>query len=253
MQLNNYKLNKLTINFLIKIDFYKTTNFLNPDTKINSIFIGKFKNHYLYDIQKIIWHLKYFFFNLVNLFKERYNIIVVNNIKFKAFNNILKDLTIYKNQTKFNKFVNFIGIINNTWYNGIISNWKVIYNLINKIFFDKKLNKSKYLKLKKIFDNLKLRNFSSPIPDLVLFIGSNSKGLKESLKFNLPLLSFIDNNANLNFFLYYALGNIKSFDSLNFLLNILELSVYKSIFIEQKTFRILILKKILTNLKQQGK
>jgi len=100
---------------------------------------------------------------------------------------------------------------------------------------------------------LKLRNFSSPIPDLVLFIGSNSKGLKESLKFNLPLLSFIDNNTNLNFFLYYALGNIKSFDSLNFLLNILELSVYKSIFIEQKTFRILILKKILNNLKQKGK
>jgi hypothetical protein len=39
---------------------------------------------------------------------------------------------------------------------------------------------------------------------LVLFIGSNSKGLKESLKFNLPLLSFIDNNANLNFNLYNA-------------------------------------------------
>ena len=52
--IDNYKLNKLTINFLIKIDFYKTTNFLNPDTKINSIFIGKFKNHYLYDIQKMI-------------------------------------------------------------------------------------------------------------------------------------------------------------------------------------------------------
>ena len=58
---------------------------------------------------------------------------MVNNIKFKAFNNILKDLTIYKNQTKFNKFVNFIGIINNTWYNGIISNWKVIYNYCKKI------------------------------------------------------------------------------------------------------------------------
>lgn len=51
---NEYVLNKLTINFLIKIDFYKNFNSLNSETKINSLFFGKFNKYYLYNIQKII-------------------------------------------------------------------------------------------------------------------------------------------------------------------------------------------------------
>lgn len=241
----NNNLNKLVVNFLIKIDFYKNVNSINSHSKINSLFFGKYKNFYLYNVNKMIWALRYFFFNLINFFNKRLNLLLVNNTNSKLFDNLLKLFLESKENNLMLKYINIIGFLDKSWYNGLISNWKIIYNLISKLFFYKQNNlKKKEISLKKILDGIKFRNINTVIPDSVLFLDKHEKALEESLSLNIPAIGFIDNTINPKYFLYYNINNLNSKHSLFFLLNIIELSIIKSIYNDQKLLKILILKKI---------
>jgi len=243
-------LDKITIQFLMKINFHLNKKNLSLNEQMNTLIFGKYNHLYIFNIQKLIWYLKYFYYNLTSLFKERYNILIVNNINIKIFDEILKDTIFFNNNSKFKNYLNITGMVNNTWYNGLISNWKIVYDLINKIMNSQTNLTSKELKTKQILNSFKHRLASPSVPDLLLFFDINKKGLKESLKLNLPIISYTNNVTNSDNFLYYVLGNTKSLYSIEFILTLIELSIINSIYLEQKTFKLILLKKIYKLLKQ---
>lgn len=243
-------LDKITIQFLMKINFHLNHKNLSINQQMNTLIFGKYNHLYIYNIQKLIWYLKYFFYNLTALFKERYNILIINNMKLSVLNDIFKNTIFFNHNTKFKNYLNIVGLVNNSWYNGLISNWKIVYELINKLNYNTTKLTNKQLKIKNILNNFKYRLSNPSVPDLLLFFDINKKGLKESLKLNLPIISYTDNISNSDNFLYYVLGNTKSIYSIEFILTLIELSVINSIYLEQKIFKLILLKKIYKILKK---
>ena len=251
-QLTINNINKLTIKYLIKINFHVNFNKLTSEHRLNYLFKGSVNNLYVYNVNKLIWILKYFFFNLINLFKTRQNILIISNININKFDNLLDNSIYHKNNINLKYYLNIISSINNVWYNGLISNWKVVYQLINKIFFSKKerYKSERYTKLKKILNSFEHRHYVPFIPDFILFLDINKKWLKETLRLNIPVLGLISNNIyNINSFLYYIIGNTNSLYSFEFLFSLIELSILKSIYLEQKLFKLYIIKKIISKIK----
>lgn len=243
-------LDKITIQFLMKINFHLNQKNLSLNEQMNTLIFGKYNHLYIYNVQKLIWYLKYFFYNLTALFKERYNVLIVNNINITIFDEMLKNTVFFNQNSKFKNYLNITGIVNNNWYNGLISNWKIVYDLINKIMNNNSKLTSKQTKIKKILNSFKHRLSSPSVPDLLFFFDINKKGLKESLKLNLPIISYTNNISNSDNFLYYVLGNTKSIYSIEFILTMIELSIINSIYLEQKIFKLVLLKKIYKLLKQ---
>ena len=243
----NKTLNNLTFELLIKKRFHFDFNFKETHKKMNSYIFGRRQNIIIYNIEKILWKMKYLFYNLTQLFFERNNFLIFatnQNIPFHdLINNFLTNINMDK--SSYNKFI-LLGFLDKKWVNGIISNWTVIFKLISNLkkYIKTRQPAKKYKRLLYYLQGLRRRWPHPIVPDFILTLDCDKKGVLESIKQNIPLLGFVNKKWDPQFFLYPILGNSNSLQSVKFFLNFLIFCLKQSFFKEQELLYLYILKKI---------
>lgn len=194
------------------------------------------------DLRKTIWSLNYVFYNFTELFYYRNNILFVETEGVLPIKSLLETYQ-QNNLILSNNFINEAGFVQKEWVKGLLSNWKIIYDLL-KHKNHKKGNKTLTRKLNAL-SGLKKKQNQPLLPDFIFVCNvNNSWAFKEMIKAKIPLFGLVDSNMNPEFFLYSILGNNDSIESIKFCLSLLMLSQKESMLQERKMLYYLILIKI---------
>ena len=245
-----YKITKnLTTNILINLKFHIGHDKDLTNIKMNSYIFGYKNNTSILHIEKIFWKLKYFYYNIIQIFEES-NTLFINSTKSQLpldiyLTNINNNIFMrYKSYNKL--YIN--GFLNKKWIYGILSNWQELLLKIKK-------NKNKNIKSKKLqnfLNIIKHKNNSLFFPDFILMLQQDKSALNEILRSRLPIFGLIDNADNPYFYNSFITANKSSFETIEFLFSILIISLKNNIFKEQNLFYKMLFYKIKNIIKKNN-
>lgn len=241
---NNNYLTKHLLN--IQFHIYPNNNIL--EKKTSSYLYGIYKNINIFNLSKTIWNLKYLYYNLVKLFFEKNSFFIMAihpTLKLKNLIDELEhDLSIDKNYYLNNNLI-IQGAIHLKWIAGFFSNRSIVQNWIKMV---KNLQKGKYSKRYKyyryILSMIKEKQRYPLLPDFILILNNDSKASVELIKSRIPLIGFVNNNINPEYFLYPIFGNNSSLASMEFFFTLLKTSLSESYLYEQEFLYLTILQKV---------
>lgn len=213
----------------------------NLARKMNSYNFAIRHNISILDLRKTIWSLNYVFYNFSELFYYRNNILFVETEGLLPIKTLLENYQ-QNNLVLSNNFLKNAGFVQKEWVKGLLSNWKVVYDLLK---YKKKINNKSFLRKFNALLGLKKKQNQPLLPDFIFVCNVNNNwALKEMLKAKIPLFGLVDSNMNPEFFLYSITGNNDSIESVKFCLSLLILSQKESMIQERKVLYYLILIKI---------
>ncbi len=246
---------KLTFQHFIQNRLHLGHKAKNLNPKMNSYIFGIRHQIAIIDVEKIWLPLRYFYFNLVNMFSKRTSFFLLSTNKnlpmdyiidnfLKEYSNINKETDLYIN-----------GYSTQKWVGGMLSNWNVIYQLIKYIKKLKKNNKQipthyrKYLYYLKGVEKKKLKPL---LPDFVLVLHPNKEALNEIISLKIPFMGMVDSNTNPDNYLYHFFGNDDSLENIEFFFEFIKDALKEGRIKEQEYFFYLILSKIKTKLQERN-
>jgi small subunit ribosomal protein S2 len=197
------KLKSLTIKQLLVANVHLGHKVSRWNAKTRFYLYGIRYQSHTFDLEKTINALRQAMIVLELIIFNKGKILCVGSHN-QTFNKELRKLSFSNSQY-------FIG---KRWLNGLLSNWKNLYNKIQK------LNKKEILKI-------------NTIPDLIFLFYYNKTIINEANRLDIPVITILDSNINPSKITYSIPGNNDSEQSLNLYCNLINYFIKKS-FIKEK-------------------